>query len=48
MTTGTNWTYQSKVVEELPKDCEAFVYIITMMKEEKIEHLCIDCVLFLD
>ena len=29
MTTGTNWTYQSKVVEELPKDCEAFVYIIT-------------------
>ena len=29
MATGTNWTYQSKVVEELPKDCEAFVYLIT-------------------
>ena len=29
MATGTNWTYQDKVVEELPKDCEAFVYLIT-------------------
>jgi len=29
MKTGTNWTYKGKVVEELPKDCEAFVYLIT-------------------
>ena len=25
----TNWTYNNKDVEELPEDCEAFVYIIT-------------------
>ena len=29
MKIGTNWTYKGKVVEELPKDCEAFVYLIT-------------------
>ena len=29
MKTGTNWTYKGKVVEEQPKDCEAFVYLIT-------------------
>ena len=29
MKTGTEWTYQDKIVEELPKDCEAFVYLIT-------------------
>ena len=29
MKIGTNWTYEGKVVEELPKDCEAFVYLIT-------------------
>ena len=29
MKTGTNWIYRDKVVEELPKDCEAFVYLIT-------------------
>ena len=23
------WTYQGKIVEELPEDCEAFVYLIT-------------------
>jgi hypothetical protein len=25
----TTWTYNNKDVEELPEDCEAFVYIIT-------------------
>ena len=29
MKTGTNWLYQGKLVKELPKDCEAFVYLIT-------------------
>ena len=29
MKTGTNWVYRDKVVEQLPKDCEAFVYLIT-------------------
>ena len=29
MKTGTNWIYQGKSVKELPKDCEAFVYLIT-------------------
>ena len=29
MKTGTNWLYQGKEVKELPKDCEAFVYLIT-------------------
>ena len=29
MKIGTNWTYEGKVVEELPEDCEAFVYLIT-------------------
>ncbi len=24
-----SWTYQGKIIEELPQDCEAFVYIIT-------------------
>ena len=24
-----HWTYQDKIVESLPKDCEAFVYLIT-------------------
>ena len=24
-----HWTYQGKTVENLPKDCEAFVYLIT-------------------
>lgn len=23
------WTYQGKIVQELPEDCEAFVYLIT-------------------
>ena len=35
MATGTNWTYQDKVVEELPKDCEAFVYLITNLLNHK-------------
>ena len=29
MKTGTNWVYKDNVVEKLPKDCEAFVYLIT-------------------
>ena len=29
MKTGTNWLYQGQEVKELPKDCEAFVYLIT-------------------
>ena len=29
MKTGTNWLYKDKEVKELPKDCEAFVYLIT-------------------
>jgi len=35
MATGTNWTYQGKIVEELPEDCEAFVYIITNLINHK-------------
>ena len=35
MATGTNWTYQGKIVEELPKDCEAFVYLITNLINHK-------------
>ena len=35
MATGTNWTYQGKIVEELPEDCEAFVYLITNLLNHK-------------
>ena len=35
MKIGTNWTYEGKVVEELPKDCEAFVYLITNLTNNK-------------
>ena len=35
MATGTNWTYQGKIVEELPEDCEAFVYLITNLIDHK-------------
>jgi len=35
MKTGTNWTYKGKVVEELPEDCEAFVYLITNLINHK-------------
>tara|TARA_S200000501_G_scaffold322464_1_gene318458 strand:- start:76 stop:519 length:444 start_codon:yes stop_codon:yes gene_type:complete len=35
MATGTNWTYQGKIVKELPKDCEAFVYLITNILNHK-------------
>ena len=35
MKTGTNWTYEGKVVEELPEDCEAFVYLITNLNNDK-------------
>ena len=36
MKTGTNWTYKGKVVEELPEDCEAFVYLITNLVNHKM------------
>jgi len=29
MKIGINWTYKGEIIEELPKDCEAFVYLIT-------------------
>ena len=36
MTKITNkWTYQEKIVEELPEDCEAFVYLITNLIDHK-------------
>ena len=35
MTTGTKWTYDGKVVEELPEGCEAFVYLITNLVDHK-------------
>ena len=35
MTTGTKWTYDGKVVEELPEGCEAFVYLITNLIDHK-------------
>ena len=35
MATGTNWTYQGKIVAELPEDCEAFVYLITNLINHK-------------
>jgi len=35
MKTGTEWTYQGKIIEELPKDCEAFVYLITNLTDNK-------------
>ena len=35
MKTGINWTYNGKVVEELPEDCEAFVYLITNLIDHK-------------
>ena len=30
-----SWTYQDKVVKELPEDCEAFVYLITNLINHK-------------
>ena len=36
MKTGINWTYNGKVVEELPEDCEAFVYLITNLVNHKM------------
>ena len=35
MKTGTEWTYQGKIIKELPKDCEAFVYLITNLTDNK-------------
>jgi len=35
MKTGTNWTYQGKIIKELPQDCEAFVYLITNLTDNK-------------
>ena len=31
----TSWSYQGKLVEELPEDCEAFVYLITNLIDHK-------------
>ena len=31
----TSWSYQDKLVEELPSDCEAFVYLITNLTNDK-------------
>ena len=31
----TSWSYQDKLVEELPNDCEAFVYLITNLTNDK-------------
>ena len=31
----TSWSYQGKLVEELPSDCEAFVYLITNLTNDK-------------
>ena len=31
----TNWSYQGKLVKELPSDCEAFVYLITNLTNDK-------------
>ena len=30
-----NWTYREKIVEKLPEDCEAFVYLITNLIDHK-------------
>ena len=35
MKTGTDWTYQGKIIKELPQDCEAFVYLITNLTDNK-------------
>ena len=32
---ANKWTYQEKIVEELPEDCEAFVYLITDLIDHK-------------
>ena len=31
----TSWSHQGKLVEELPSDCEAFVYLITNLTNDK-------------
>jgi len=40
MKTGTRqyswyWSYEGEIVEELPQDCEAFVYLITNLTDSK-------------
>ena len=32
---ANKWTYQEKIVEKLPEDCEAFVYLITNLIDHK-------------
>ena len=32
---ANKWAYQEKIVEELPEDCEAFVYLITNLIDHK-------------
>jgi hypothetical protein len=34
MKTGTSWSYQGKLVKELPNECEAFVYLITNLTND--------------
>jgi len=33
--TMCQWTYQGKVIDELPEDCEGFVYLITNTENNK-------------
>lgn len=33
--TVMSWTYNNEVVEELPADCEGFVYLITNLTNNK-------------
>ena len=33
--TKISWTYKGKVVKELPEDCEAFVYLITNLTNDR-------------
>tara|TARA_R100000541_G_scaffold11681_1_gene19841 strand:- start:214 stop:666 length:453 start_codon:yes stop_codon:yes gene_type:complete len=35
MKIANKWTYQEKIVEKLPEDCEAFVYLITNLIDHK-------------
>jgi hypothetical protein len=35
MTIPTKWTHQGKIVEQLPDDCEGFVYLITNLANNR-------------
>ena len=32
---SAEWTYKNKIVDKLPEDCEAFVYLITNLTNDK-------------